>query len=280
MATVDAHQHFWWMAHRTHAWPDVARERMSRDFTPDDLLPEMRKSGVDGTVLIQVANEVPETEEFIDLARKHPFIRGVVGWVPLIDPTASERALDALTGDGILVGIRHLISFEPDPDWLLQPAVLESLRGLARRKIVFDAVPADFRQMEAVFKVAGQIPSLKVAMNHLARPPVPDQGWEPWATMIKRAAAYPNMSLKFSPGMDLVSRWHWSTPMVKRYADHIFESFGADRVMAASNWPVSLLGGSFGEIWHGITELVADLSAHEQKKILGGTAEAIYRLRS
>jgi L-fuconolactonase len=279
MATIDAHQHFWWTAHRTHAWPDVARERMSRDFTPDDLLPEMRKAGVDGTVLIQVANEVAETEEFLELARKYPFIRGVVGWVPLIDPLESERVLAALTGDGLLVGIRHLISFEPDPDWLLQPPVLESLAGLARRKIAFDTVPADFRQMEAVFKVAERIPSLKIAMNHLARPPVPDQGWEPWATMIKRAAAYPNMSLKFSPGMDLVSRWQWSTPMVTRYADHIFASFGADRVMAASNWPVSLLGGTFVDIWRGITELVKELSAHEQAKILGGTAETIYRLR-
>jgi L-fuconolactonase len=97
--------------------------------------------------------------------------------------------------------------------------------------------------------------------------------------MIKRAAAYPNMSLKFSPGMDLVSRWQWSTPMVTRYADHIFASFGADRVMAASNWPVSLLGGTFVDIWRGITELVKELSAHEQAKILGGTAETIYRLR-
>src|SRR5690606_30141017 len=138
--------------------------------------------------------------------------------------------------------------FEPDPDWLLQPGVVDSLRWIAKENLVFDAVPMNFRQMETVFKVAGQIPDLKIGLNHLARPPVIDRGWEPWATMITRAAAFPNMYLKFSPGLDLVTRWHWSTPMVVRYADHIFESFGPGRVMAASNWPVSLMGGSFAEI--------------------------------
>lgn len=279
MSTIDAHQHFWWLAHRTHAWPDAARERMTHDYTPSDLLPEMRKAGVDGTVLVQVANEVAETEEFLDLAREHSFIRGVVGWVNLTDPTAVEHDLDRLTHDGLLVGIRHLISFEPDPEWILQGSVIKSLGVMAKRGIVFDAVPADFKQMEPVFKMAGLVPDLRIAMNHLARPPIADQGWEPWATMLKKAASYPNMSLKFSPGMEIVSRWRWQTALVRRYADHIFESFGAGRVMASSNWPVSLLSASYTDLWAGIVDLVSGLSAGERAKVLGGTAEQIYRLK-
>lgn len=279
MAVIDAHQHFWWLAHRTHAWPDAARERMNHDYTPDDLLPKMRDAGVDGTVLVQVANEIAETEEFLDLARKHRFIRGVVGWVPLTDPVETERQLERLTNDGLLVGIRHLISFEPDPEWILQPNVIKSLGILAKHNIVFDAVPADFKQMEPVFKMTGLVPDLQVAMNHLARAPIVDQGWEPWATMLKRAASYPNMSLKFSPGMEIVSRWRWLTPPVKRYADFIFENFGADRVMAASNWPVSLLSAPYEELWRGIVDLTASLSATERAKVLGGTAEKTYRLK-
>jgi L-fuconolactonase len=279
MATVDAHQHFWWLAHRTHVWPDAARERMTHDYTPDMLLPDMRKAGVDGTVLVQVASEIAETDEFLELARKHKFIRGVVGWVPLTDPQATENALDRLTGDGLLVGIRHLISFEPDPEWILQPSVIKSLGILAKRNIVFDAVPADFKQMEPVFRMAELVPDLRIAMNHLARAPIADQGWEPWATMLAKAASYPNMLLKFSPGMEIVSRWRWQTPLVKRYADHIFEKFGADRVMAASNWPVSLLSASYADIWGGIVELVSGLSSSERTKVLGGTAEQVYRLK-
>ena len=251
---------------------------MDRDFTIDDLIPELKRNGVDGTVLEQSLNNLDETHEYLALQRKFDFIRGVVGWTSLVNPDEAIRSLEDLRKRGKLVGIRHLISFEPDPDWLLQPGVMESLRWMAKEKLVFDAVPMNFRQMETVFKVAEQIPDLKIALNHLARPPVVDGGWEPWATMVTRAAAYPNVSLKFSPGLDLVTRWHWKTEMVTRYAEHLFKSFGANRVMAASNWPVSLMGGTYTEIWSGITELASMLSPAERAQVLGGTAERIYGL--
>ena len=54
--------------------------------------------------------------------------------------------------------------------------------------------------------------------------------------------------------------------------------FSPDRVMAASNWPVILLGASYAETWSGITELVAELSADERRAVLGGTAKRIYGL--
>ena len=81
-----------------------------------------------------------------------------------------------------------------------------------------------------------------------------------------------------SPGLDLVTRWHWKTEMVTRYAEHLFKSFGANRVMAASNWPVSLMGGTYTEIWSGITELANMLSPAERAQVMGGTAERIYGL--
>jgi L-fuconolactonase len=252
---------------------------MGRDYTPDDLLPELRRYGVDGTVLVQSLDDIEETREYLDLARKHDFIRGVVGWVPMLDPAACTRALDSLNDDGLLVGIRHLISNEPDPDWILQSGVIKSLQVFADRGLVFDAVPMNFRQMESVFSAIEQVPELKFGMNHLARPPIPDQGWEPWATMVTRAAAYPNMALKFSPGMDLVTRWRWSTPMVRRYADHLLACFGPSRILAASNWPVSLLGGSFGEIWTGIDELFSSLSEDEHAQVMGNSAMTFYGLR-
>src|SRR5436190_5444857 len=91
--TIDAHQHFWWTARRLHSWPEVVGDRMSRDFTPEDLKPELQRAGVGGTVLVQSLNDLDETREYLDLARQHDFIRGVVGWVPLADPAVAARTL-------------------------------------------------------------------------------------------------------------------------------------------------------------------------------------------
>jgi L-fuconolactonase len=278
MSIIDSHHHFWWLDKHPYKWPDPAGSKLSRNFTPDDLAPELKACGIDGTVLIQVMHNTAETNEYLDIANTSGFVRGVVGWVPLADPPAAARALEELKARGKLVGIRHLISNEPDPDWLLQAPVQESLKLLASQGLAFDAIPITARQLEAVIATARRHGDLKVVINHLGRPPVPDQGWEPWDQQIARVAECPNVSMKLSAGLDIVMRWRWSTDQIRRYADHVLEHFGPDRVMAASNWPVVLLGGSFVEVWHGIEALVSRLSSAERKAVLGGTAERIYAL--
>lgn len=277
MSVIDSHHHVWWTARHAYHWPPLAGDRLDRDFTPEDLRVELDACGIDGTVLIQVL-QLEETREFLDVARGTEFVRGVVGWVPLADPAAAARALEEFSARGKLVGIRHLISNEPDPAWLLQPGVLESLKRLAAMGLAFDAIPLNERQFDSVLAVARQIPDLRIVINHLGRPPVPEQGWEPWVSQMAQAARHENVTVKLSVGLDIVLRWRWSTEAIRRYADHVLERFGSNRVMAASNWPVVLLGGSFQDVWHGITDLLAGLSAPERAAVLGGTAERVYRL--
>jgi L-fuconolactonase len=276
---IDSHHHFWWHRRHAYAWPDPVGDRFARDFTPDELRPELARCGIKGTVLIQVLHQVDgETEECLDLSQEIAFVRGVVGWLPLVDPDAAASALERLRGRGKLVGVRHLISNEPDPRWLLQDGVLESLKLLAAAGLVFDAIPVNAAQFESVLELAGRLPELKVVINHLGRPPIPEQGWEPWATQAARASEHRNLSMKLSIGLDVIMRWRWSSDAVRRYSDHVLDLFGPNRVMAASNWPVILLGASYQEAWSGITELVGGLSAPERHAVLGGTAERVYAL--
>jgi L-fuconolactonase len=202
----------------------------------------------------------------------------VVGWLPLVDPDATLGAIRRLRSRGKLVGMRHLISNEADPRWLLQGSVLESLGLLAAADLVFDAIPVNAAQFETVLDVAQRLPQLKIVINHLGRPPIPEQGWEPWAAQIARAAEHCNVAIKLSIGLDIIMRQRWSTRSICRYSDHVLDQFGPERVMAASNWPVILLGASYEEAWSGITALVAGLSADEQRAVLGETAMRIYGL--
>jgi L-fuconolactonase len=277
---IDAHHHFWWTGRHTYTWPEQVGDRFARDFTPDDLRPELARCGIKGTVLVQVLHQVGgETEECLDLSNEVDFVRGGVGWLPLADPDATAQALERLrTRGGKLVGVRHLISNEPDPRWLLQDGVIESLKLLAVAKLAFDAIPVTAAQFESVLDVAQRLPELKLVLNHLGRPPIPEQGWEPWATQIARAAEHRNVSIKLSIGLDIIMRWRWSTDAIRPYSDHVLDLFSSNRVMAASNWPVILLGASYEEAWTGITELLTGLSADERHAVLGGSAKRIYGL--
>lgn len=278
MLVIDCHQHFWVWGKRAHKFPPAAGTRLDRDFTPADLRPQLKKNGVDATILVQSINDLDETYEFLDLSRAIDYVLGVVGWVPLTDPAACATALENVKSRGKLVGIRPLIAYEPDPDWLLQASVRESLGLLAQAGLVFEAIPVNERQFDAVLTVASAMPGLKVVLNHLGNPPVPEQGWEPWATYVKGAAELPNMAIKLSAGLALVIRWKWSTGEIRRYADYAIELFGPERVMAGSNWPVVELGGTFGEVWSGLTDLLAGLTPVERAAVLGGSAQRIYRL--
>jgi L-fuconolactonase len=274
---IDAHHHFLWTGRHTYTWPDPVGDRLARDFTPDDLRPELSRCGIKGTVLVQVLHRV-ETEECLDLCKEVNFVRGVVGWVPLADPDATSRALERLRSRGKLVGVRHLISNEPDPRWLLQDSVVESLKLLAAAGLAFDAIPVTAAQFESVLDVAARLPELKIVINHLGRPPLPERGWEPWATQVARAAEHRNVSMKLSIGLDIIMRWRWSTDEIRRYSDHVLDLFSSNRVMAASNWPVILVGASYEQTWQGITDLVAALSVDQRHAIMGGTAERVYGL--
>ena len=280
MAAIDCHHHVWWVAKRPHQFPPSWGTSLNRDFTPDDLVPELRAAGIDGTGLVQSMDNYDETLEYLDLADTTPFIRAVVGWIPLADPAACAKALEALAGRKKFVGMRHLINFEPDPRWLLQPGVQESLQMLRQRRLVREVIPNTEPQMASVLETARRMPDLPVVLNHLGRPPVPEGGWEPWASQIVQAAALPNVSVKLSLGGDVVWRWKWSTEALRRYSDHVLTHFGASRVMAASNWPVVLLSGGFQEVWRGIEDLVSGLTAAERAAVMGGTAERVYGLSS
>jgi len=277
MSVIDSHHHFWWTAKHSYQWPPQAAATMNRDFTPEDLRKELDACGIDGTVLIQVL-QIQETREFLDISRAWDFVRGVVGWLPLADPKATAEALEELPGRGRLVGVRYLISNEPDPDWLLRTPVIESLGKLAGASLAFDAIPINPAQFDAVLRMAQKLPDLRIVINHLGRPPLPEQGWEPWADQIAQAAKFDNVSMKLSVGLDVIMRWQWSTETLRRYVDHVLQTFGPARIMAGSNWPVILLGATYQEAWTGIVDLISGLSDSERAAILGGTAERIYRL--
>ena len=281
---VDAHQHFWtygtyqtsWMEAPPYAG-DPAFASLRRSFEPDDLLPELEAADIDLTVTVEAADGVEENAVLLANARAHDWIAGVVGWVPLEKPDDADRALDALTGERALVGVRHLINVEPDPDWIIRPGVLEGLRILSRRGLTFDYVGILPRHLEHVPLIAHHVPDLRIVIDHLGKPPIIARAWEPWNALIARAARMPNVFAKLS-GLDVGGADTWTAADIAPYMDRALELFGPDRLMFGSDWPVANLRGGYGKIWRKTNRVLARLSGDERDRILGGTAIAFYRL--
>jgi L-fuconolactonase len=277
---VDAHQHFWDPARYSYPW--MAGEVMDpvrRAFTPDDLLPSLRTANIDGTVLVQTLSSVHETREFLELAAATDFVHGVVGWVDLTSPTVGDD-LDALLEDPFgrwLVGIRHQVHDEPDPDWLGRDDVRRGLAAVRRRGLTYDLL-VRARELPAATDTVRRFPELQFVLDHIAKPRIVDGQDDPWMQRMPALAAEPNVSVKLS-GMVTEADWaSWTPDDLRPFVDHVVGWFGPDRLMFGSDWPVCLLAGTYEEVVAGLTATLMPTSPNEIAQIFGGNAQRVYRL--
>jgi L-fuconolactonase len=278
MTVIDAHQHFWNLDRVEYPWLTPDQVPIYRTFEESDLDPLLAAAGVDRTVIVQSMDSFADTDYMIEVADRWPTIAGIVGWVPLTRPGDAAAALAGYASDPRIVGIRHLIHDEPDPDWLCRPEVQEGLALLVEHGLTFDVVAVLPRHLEHVPYLSERHPELRMVVDHLAKPPIADEGWQPWAGLLRAAAGNPNVYTKLS-GLNTAARWDsWTADDLRRYTDYALELFGPARVMYGGDWPISVLAGGYQKVWEETRHILDPLTAAERSQILGGTAASFYRL--
>jgi L-fuconolactonase len=278
MPVIDAHHHFWRIGAQEHPWRDDRHGSIARDYTPDDLRPELAAAGVDGTVLIQSVDEPAENDRLASYAVEAPFVRAVVGWLPLPDPAAARAEFGRLKNP-YLRGVRCLVGRDP-LDWLTKPDSVDLFRELAEAGLSWDVVPVTAAQTAAVVALAHAVPELRIVVDHLGRPPIDSGGWDPWAEQLRQLSECPGIALKVSLGIDLLTALPEWPSDVDRYLRWAVDCFGAQRLMLASNWPVVLLRADYQQAWNslrGAVERVLD-DPNELAAVLGGTVAHYYRI--
>ncbi|SEB82543.1 L-fuconolactonase [Streptomyces sp. 2131.1] len=278
---VDAHHHVWDLSVRDQDWiTGEALAPLRRDFTLADLEPEARPAGVSATVLVQTVTVAEETPEFLALAESSDLVAGVVGWSDLTAPDIADTlaALRELPGGDRLVGLRHQVQGEPDPEWLLRPDVLRGLAAAADAGLVYDLVVLP-HQLPAAARAAAALPGLVFVLDHAGKPPVATGRIHPWAGDLRALAALPNTVCKLS-GLVTEADWRtWGTDDLRPYAETVIDAFGPGRLMFGSDWPVCRLAATYTEVLDTARALIQDLGEEERAAVLATTAERVYGLR-
>ena len=275
---VDAHQHVWNLEKVEYPWLTQEYGPIYRTFEAQELAPQLEQARVEKTVLVQAMDSYEDTEHMLAVAEQYEFVAGVVGWVPLLRPNEAAEAVDRFRGNPYFKGVRHLIHEDPDPDWLLREEVIESLRMLAAKGVPFDVVSVLPRHLEHVSTLAERLPELRVVIDHLSKPPIKEKGWEPWASLLARAAEYPNVYAKVSGLNTAADPESWTAEDLKPYTDFAIDRFGVERLMFGGDWPVAILAGDYRKVWEETNRATADLSDGEWEALFGGTAIHFYDL--
>jgi L-fuconolactonase len=280
MTVVDAHHHFWDPSRRDYPWMGEDLAAIRKPFGPRELRPLLAASGVDRTVLVQTISTLDETREFLATAAATDFISGVVGWVDLADPTVSETLaqLRNSPGGNRLVGVRHQVHDEPDPNWLLREDVVHGIRTVGDADLVYDFLVRT-RELPAAHAVARKFPDIRFVIDHVAKPRIASGARDlEWEQAMAAIAGCPNVTCKLS-GMVTEASWtSWAPADLAPYVRRVLEWFGPERCIFGSDWPVCLLAASYQQVLSATRTALGELTQPELDGVLGGNAIRVYRL--
>lgn len=275
---IDAHHHLWRYSHEEYGWIASGMNVLRRDFLPEDLDDELRAAGIDGSIAVQARQSVEETRWLLELAEQRETIRGVVGWLPLTSPDVGPLLKEFGTHRK-LKGVRHVLQDEPDDRFMLREDFNAGVESLLEAGLVYDILIHE-RQLPEAIELVKRHPGQIFVLDHLAKPLIRERTLEPWRTNLKRLADSGDVFCKLS-GLVTEADWAtWTLDDLRPYMDAAMEAFGAERLMAGSDWPVCLLASGYARWWSAIEEWMRDMSSGAQEQIMGVTAQRVYRLSS
>jgi L-fuconolactonase len=276
MTVVDAHFHCWRLARGDYGWLTPALAPIHRDVEVAHWQREARSAGVHDGVLVQAAPTDAETAFLLEQAAAHEAVCGVVGWLDLQAPDAPERMAHLTALHPKLKALRPMLQDIADPDWILRSDVAPSLQAMAAHGLVFDALVKPLH-LPRVLALCERHPHLQVVVDHGAKPDIAAGQWQDWADALARVARETSAVCKLS-GLLTEAGPRPRADAARRWAGHVLEAFGPQRVLWGSDWPVLELAASYRDWWVETQTLLAPLPSTEREAVLGGNAARIYRL--
>ena len=275
MKIIDSHQHFWKYDPVSYSWINDDMQVIRRDFLPGDLAVVLNENKVEGCIVVQADQTEEETDWLIILASKNDFIQGIIGWVDLRSDKIEERLRHYLQFNKVK-GFRHVLQGE-EPSFMLQKDFLNGISKLDEFGFAYDILIFP-NHLEAALQLVEQFPQQRFVIDHAAKPYIKDGKIDEWKAGMEKLAQHPYVYCKIS-GMVTEADWHnWTAEQLKPYLDVVVESFGIDRIMFGSDWPVCLVASSYSKWLQTVQNYFESFSEEDQEKIFSGNAARFYNL--
>lgn len=272
---IDAHQHYWQPARGDYGWLTPALGALCRDYAPADLAPALARHNIDGTVLVQAAPTLAETEFLLGVAHACPSVLGVVGWVDFEAADAAQH-IERLAKNPLLKSLRPMVQDIADRDWLARPSLDAAFDAVIACGLLFDALVKP-QHLGALRRRLSRHPRLSVVIDHGAKPDIAAGAFEGWAADMEKIATESNACCKLS-GLVTEAAPGWTVDTLRPYVTHLLACFGPERLMFGSDWPVLTLNGDYDGWISAVDSLTSGLTEPQKAALFGGTAARFYSL--
>ena len=277
---VDSHVHLWNPGQFQYPWLD-GLPGLNRAFLPADFTAASANADVSKMIFVESgcepAQSQAEVKWVVGLAKGEPRLQGIVAHAALEKGEPVRPELEVLARHPLVKGVRRLLQGESETDFCLQPTFLAGVKLLAEFGFTFDlCIRPD--QLPGVAELVQRVQQVTFILDHCGKPGVRGGSTEPWATNLKALAGWPNVVCKISGLTTEADHGKWEPGDLKYYLEQTLDSFGFDRVLFGSDWPVATLATSYNRWVETVQQFVASAADTDRLKLFRTNAERIYRV--
>lgn len=276
---IDTHLHLIDLSALRYPWLAGA-PALNRDFPHEEYATQARRAGIEAALHM----EVDVDQAYIEAETSHvkaqsqqagSLLRGAIA---ACRPEESGFAayLERQQGDPFIKGFRRVLHVMPDE--LSDSALFrDNIKRLSGSGLTFDLVVLP-HQIPRAIALADLAPDVQFVLDHCGVPDIKGRAEHPWREHMAEIARRPNVIGKISGVVAYADPSSWSVENLRPYVEHTIGSFGWDRVVWGSDWPVCTLGGGLAT-WVAATHaLIAGASPEERMKLLSGNARRMWKL--
>jgi L-fuconolactonase len=277
---VDTHVHFWNPQQLTYRWLAGVRT-LNRAFLPQDYSAQALLPNVAKLVFVECgcdpAGSLAEARWVSGLAAAEPRLRGIVAQAAVEQGSAVREHLAALSEIPLVAGVRRNLESETDPDFCLAPEFLAGVQELTAFDFSFDLC-VRHHQLPAVIELVRRCPGVRFVLDHCGKPAIRERSLDPWRQHIRELAALPNVGCKFSGLLTEADLYQWQPADLEPVVLHVLESFGPERIMLGTDWPVLRLASHHERWFEALENCLAGVPEETRRKLYQSNGEAFYRL--
>jgi L-fuconolactonase len=193
-----------------------------------------------------------------------------------LSASSAIPTLTHLARNPLFKAVRPMLQDISDPAWILGADVGRALAALPRLGVRFEALvkPA---QLPALLTMLDRNPDLAVVIDHAAKPDIANGMLEPWTRHMRAIAGNPRVRCKLS-GLVTEAGPGWTIDVLRPYVDFLAETFGPQRLIWGSDWPVVNLAGTYQSWYAATVALTSGWTAEDRAALMGGAARRFYGL--
>lgn len=279
MQIIDTHQHLWDVDLFRYSWLDSV-PKLNRSFQMPDYL--AATAGLEIVKSVHIEADVDEscmldeTRQLLALAdRPDNPMEGVVA-CGRPEKEDFSKYLDKIAGHSKLKGIRRVLHTQPD-DVGKGSNFIKNVAALHEYDLSFD-ICVLARQLPIAIEIVSKCPNTAFILDHCGVPRVKERDLDPWRADISEIAKASNVVCKISGVVAYADPQNWTIADIQPFIEHIIASFGWDRVLFGSDWPVCTLSATFAQWLDALKSITKFAGETHQKKLFYDNAIRVYRL--